>query len=67
MWRINRRTYVNTGNICKRFRCLSNIAVKEKRILGIRREDINVWERRAPIAPQHVKELRDQGNNDCIA
>ena len=29
--------------------------------MGIRREDINVWERRAPLAPQHVKELTDKG------
>lgn len=26
-------------------------------IMAIRREDINPWERRAPLAPRHVKEL----------
>ena len=41
-------------------RCAS-IKVTDAKILGIRREDLNVWERRAPIAPQHVKELTDQG------
>ena len=40
---------------------LSKIKVEEGRILAIRREDINVWERRAPIAPQHVKQLKEKG------
>ncbi|KAM8973809.1 alpha-aminoadipic semialdehyde synthase, mitochondrial [Pelodytes ibericus] len=30
-------------------------------VLAIRREDINVWERRAPLAPKHVKELTNLG------
>lgn len=30
-------------------------------VLGVRREDKNKWERRAPIAPEHVKALVDQG------
>ena len=29
--------------------------------LGIRRETINAWERRAPLAPTHVKRLTKQG------
>ena len=28
--------------------------------LGIRREDKSPWERRAPLAPEHVKELKEQ-------
>ncbi|XP_034033204.1 alpha-aminoadipic semialdehyde synthase, mitochondrial isoform X1 [Thalassophryne amazonica] len=28
-----------------------------KAVMAIRREDINPWERRAPLAPRHVKEL----------
>ncbi|XP_069485193.1 alpha-aminoadipic semialdehyde synthase, mitochondrial [Ambystoma mexicanum] len=32
-----------------------------KAVLAIRREDINAWERRAPLAPRHVKELTHQG------
>lgn len=31
------------------------------KVMAIRREDINVWERRAPISPAHVKELVDNG------
>lgn len=30
-------------------------------VLAIRREDINPWERRAPLAPRHVKELTNAG------
>lgn len=29
--------------------------------IGIRRETINAWERRAPLAPVHVKKLTKQG------
>ncbi|XP_069832690.1 alpha-aminoadipic semialdehyde synthase, mitochondrial [Dendropsophus ebraccatus] len=32
-----------------------------KAVLAIRREDINAWERRAPLAPKHVKELTNLG------
>jgi alpha-aminoadipic semialdehyde synthase len=31
------------------------------RCVGIRREDKNIWERRVPLIPDHVKELRAQG------
>ncbi|XP_033972953.1 alpha-aminoadipic semialdehyde synthase, mitochondrial [Trematomus bernacchii] len=30
-------------------------------VMAIRREDINPWERRAPLAPKHVKELTNAG------
>jgi len=39
----------------------ASVKVTDSKVLGIRREDLNVWERRAPIAPQHVKELTDKG------
>ncbi|NXI43943.1 AASS protein, partial [Galbula dea] len=32
-----------------------------KSVLAIRREDVNAWERRAPLAPRHVKELTQMG------
>ncbi|KAK2187791.1 hypothetical protein NP493_154g03016 [Ridgeia piscesae] len=32
-----------------------------KKVLAIRREDNSVWERRAPLAPSHVKQLVDSG------
>lgn len=34
--------------------------------LGIRREDKNKWERRAPIIPSHVKELKEKFNIETI-
>uniref|UniRef100_A0AAY4BCL8 Saccharopine dehydrogenase (NAD(+), L-glutamate-forming) n=1 Tax=Denticeps clupeoides TaxID=299321 RepID=A0AAY4BCL8_9TELE len=33
-----------------------------KHVIAIRREDINVWERRAPLAPRHVKEITAAGH-----
>ncbi|KAM3609150.1 uncharacterized protein V6R79_010210 [Siganus canaliculatus] len=30
-------------------------------VVAIRREDVNPWERRAPLAPRHVKELTNSG------
>ena len=41
--------------------CLSKTKVEDEKILALRREDFNVWERRAAIAPQHVKALKQQG------
>lgn len=32
-----------------------------KSVLAIRREDVNAWERRAPLAPRHIKELTQMG------
>lgn len=43
--------------LCLRFRFL----VEGLGILGIRREDKNRWERRAPLAPIHVKQLVREG------
>ncbi|ETN81777.1 saccharopine dehydrogenase [Necator americanus] len=37
-----------------------------KPTLGIRRETINAWERRAPLAPAHVKKLTKAGVNVLI-
>ncbi|XP_070187813.1 alpha-aminoadipic semialdehyde synthase, mitochondrial-like isoform X2 [Littorina saxatilis] len=33
----------------------------EKAVMAIRRETVNVWERRAPLAPQHVRQLVKKG------
>ena len=40
---------------------LSKTKVQDGKILALRREDVNVWERRAPIAPQHIKALKQLG------
>ncbi|MFQ5696290.1 MAG: hypothetical protein ACE5HB_09905, partial [Terriglobia bacterium] len=35
--------------------------------IGIRREDKNRWERRAPLTPDHVAELvREQGHSVAV-
>ena len=39
-------------------RCSSNLTAK---VMAIRREDNSPWERRAPLAPKHVKSLVAQG------
>ena len=31
-----------------------------EKVIGIRREDKNQWERRAPLIPEHVKELKEE-------
>ena len=33
----------------------------KKPVMAIRRETINVWERRAPLAPHHVRKLVKKG------
>ncbi|MEA2055479.1 MAG: bifunctional lysine ketoglutarate reductase /saccharopine dehydrogenase family protein [Candidatus Thermoplasmatota archaeon] len=35
-------------------------------ILGIRKEDKNEWERRVPLVPRHVKELKEKHNIETI-
>ncbi|XP_029910291.1 alpha-aminoadipic semialdehyde synthase, mitochondrial isoform X1 [Myripristis murdjan] len=37
-----------------------------KSVIAIRREDINPWERRAPLAPRHVKELTNAGHKVLV-
>uniref|UniRef100_A0A4W5MKV3 Aminoadipate-semialdehyde synthase n=1 Tax=Hucho hucho TaxID=62062 RepID=A0A4W5MKV3_9TELE len=37
-----------------------------KSVMAIRREDINVWERRAPLAPRHVKEIVHAGHKVLV-
>ena len=36
------------------------------RTMAIRREDVNVWERRAPISPAHVADLISKGINVLV-
>lgn len=36
-------------------------AARGNNVMAIRREDINVWERRAPLSPAHVKDLVEIG------
>ncbi|KAM9311717.1 alpha-aminoadipic semialdehyde synthase, mitochondrial [Gastrophryne carolinensis] len=54
MWKVLR---------CRRYNSSLNRLVRfhHKAVLAIRREDVNAWERRAPLAPKHVKELTNLG------
>lgn len=48
---------------CRRYNASPGHLVRHhhRAVLAIRREDINAWERRAPLAPKHVKELTNLG------
>ncbi|XP_067091599.1 alpha-aminoadipic semialdehyde synthase, mitochondrial isoform X1 [Osmerus mordax] len=37
-----------------------------KSVMAIRREDINVWERRAPLAPRHIREITAAGHKVLV-
>ena len=37
-----------------------------KKIIGIRREDKNIWERRVPLIPEHVKKLKEEHGIETI-
>jgi len=37
-----------------------------QKIIGIRREDKNEWERRVPIVPGHIRKLEDAGIRICV-
>lgn len=32
-----------------------------KAVMALRREDVNAWERRAPLAPRHIKGITQLG------
>ncbi|XP_060770752.1 alpha-aminoadipic semialdehyde synthase, mitochondrial [Neoarius graeffei] len=46
--------------------CSQRRSSHHKSVMAIRREDINVWERRAPLAPQHVKEITAAGHKVLV-
>ncbi|XP_040858082.1 alpha-aminoadipic semialdehyde synthase, mitochondrial [Ochotona curzoniae] len=35
--------------------------LRHKAVMALRREDVNAWERRAPLAPKHIKEITNLG------
>jgi alpha-aminoadipic semialdehyde synthase len=62
MWRVGRSQKI--GHFSKlglQKRAISTSQKACEKVMAIRREDINVWERRAPISPAHVKDLIDNG------
>lgn len=63
MWSVKGLRTTNYGIISRNLLSLQRnfSSEKKERVMAIRREDINVWERRAPIAPSHVAELAQKG------
>lgn len=46
--------------------CTQQRLCHHKNVMAIRREDVNVWERRAPLAPQHVREITAAGHKVLV-
>uniref|UniRef100_A0A671P6Y2 Alpha-aminoadipic semialdehyde synthase, mitochondrial n=1 Tax=Sinocyclocheilus anshuiensis TaxID=1608454 RepID=A0A671P6Y2_9TELE len=47
--------------------CEIRISVSQSiNVIAIRREDVNVWERRAPLAPRHVREITAAGHKVLV-
>uniref|UniRef100_A0A8C2H3F5 Aminoadipate-semialdehyde synthase n=1 Tax=Cyprinus carpio TaxID=7962 RepID=A0A8C2H3F5_CYPCA len=52
--------------ICRCHCSVSRCTPNHKSVIAIRREDVNVWERRAPLAPRHVKEITAAGHKVLV-
>uniref|UniRef100_A0A4W4GWA8 Saccharopine dehydrogenase (NAD(+), L-glutamate-forming) n=1 Tax=Electrophorus electricus TaxID=8005 RepID=A0A4W4GWA8_ELEEL len=46
--------------------CRQQRSHHHRAVLAIRREDVNVWERRAPLGPRHVKEINAAGHKVLV-
>ncbi|XP_076863437.1 alpha-aminoadipic semialdehyde synthase, mitochondrial isoform X2 [Brachyhypopomus gauderio] len=46
--------------------CSQERSLHHRTVMAIRREDVNVWERRAPLAPRHVKEITAAGHKVLV-
>jgi hypothetical protein len=42
-------------------RSFSGYDYKGNGVLGVVKEDFSMWERRCPLCPHHVQELKNQG------
>ena len=58
-WTLWKRSGKDLGRTL--YRVLSSKAGGETNVIAIRREEYNVWERRAPLNPQHVSTLVKEG------
>uniref|UniRef100_A0A671Q6W5 Alpha-aminoadipic semialdehyde synthase, mitochondrial-like n=1 Tax=Sinocyclocheilus anshuiensis TaxID=1608454 RepID=A0A671Q6W5_9TELE len=56
------------GCVCcqRRFQHHHHHHQNHKSVIAIRREDVNVWERRAPLAPRHVREITAAGHKVLV-
>lgn len=55
------RSGATTAPVFEQIRFFSRCPIVLGNVLGIRREDKDRWERRAPLAPFHVQQLVKQG------
>lgn len=50
---------------CSTRLCLLGLSLRRglhhKPVMAVRREDVNAWERRAPLAPRHIKGITNLG------
>ncbi|WAR25053.1 AASS-like protein [Mya arenaria] len=64
MWRQKSHTlwqHLNQPSVSFGHQCVRRISGSEEPVLAIRRETVNVWERRAPLAPTQVQKLVKHG------
>uniref|UniRef100_A0A8C1Z4E3 Aminoadipate-semialdehyde synthase n=1 Tax=Cyprinus carpio TaxID=7962 RepID=A0A8C1Z4E3_CYPCA len=66
--RLHRQGLRFRGCVCcqRRFQHHHLHQQNHKSVIAIRREDVNVWERRAPLAPRHVKEITAAGHKVLV-
>ncbi|GBN62455.1 Alpha-aminoadipic semialdehyde synthase, mitochondrial [Araneus ventricosus] len=61
MWRFTRENKHFSSYVYKARSRVPQRWKSSGKVLAVRREDASVWERRAPIAPHHVKQLTKEG------
>jgi alpha-aminoadipic semialdehyde synthase len=44
-----------------RLRASLSRGLHHRAVMALRREDVNAWERRAPLAPKHIKGITNLG------
>ncbi|XP_012875480.1 PREDICTED: alpha-aminoadipic semialdehyde synthase, mitochondrial isoform X1 [Dipodomys ordii] len=54
MWQVHRTNLI-------RLRTSLSRGLHHKAVMALRREDVNAWERRAPLAPKHIKGITNLG------
>uniref|UniRef100_A0A4W4GWB6 Alpha-aminoadipic semialdehyde synthase, mitochondrial n=1 Tax=Electrophorus electricus TaxID=8005 RepID=A0A4W4GWB6_ELEEL len=57
---------INQARGLRGWLCRQQRSHHHRAVLAIRREDVNVWERRAPLGPRHVKEINAAGHKVLV-
>lgn len=61
MWKAGTLVYRRAETFAKLTANATRTCSSDQKTFAIRREDNSVWERRAPLAPHHVRSLVKQG------